>query len=183
MQDATIEMARQMLDQARYPNIVQARVEVEELGRRRGRWQPLVEAEDLRFPQMGFEELKSFTFGIFQINLAPGYIQDNLIDTRQAEFQYDQDSEAGFIRIRFYSRYRGGTRHQLWIAYDDEPLEEDDFILGTYCTCQTGARTLGTCAHVAAVLWNQGYAKNPINHVKYPPTIVLDEVLDVRNVQ
>lgn len=183
MQDANIELADRMLERVHQPNIVHARVEAEGLRNRRGRWQPLIQAQQLQFPELNIDALRELTLGVFQINLAPGYIQDNMLDERQAEFQYDQDSEAGFIRVRLFSRYRGGTRHQLWISFDQAPVEgADNPILGTYCTCQTGARTVGTCAHVAAVVWYLGHARNQAQ-VKYPSTMLLDRVLDVRNVQ
>ena len=38
--------------------------------------------------------------------------------------------------------------------------DQNDVILGYYCTSQNGARTLGTCAHVASILWYLGYARH-----------------------
>ncbi|KAL1488511.1 hypothetical protein ABEB36_014976 [Hypothenemus hampei] len=49
-----------------------------------------------------------------------------------------------------------------------------------YCTCRAGARTLGTCGHVIAVLWFLGYARHNEN-IKYPSTRLLQTVDDAEN--
>lgn len=68
----------------------------------------------------------------------------------------------------------------MWIAFTNEPVEGDENdVVGYYCTCQVGARTLGTCSHIAAVAWFLGYARHQEN-VKYPPTVLLDSVRDAR---
>lgn len=78
------------------------------------------------------------------------------------------------------------TKYHLWIAYRDERMINDEdnandsTVLSYYCTCKAGARTLGTCAHVASVLWFLGYARHQAN-VKYPSTRLLHNVLDARN--
>ena len=46
------------------------------------------------------------------------------------------------------SRHTSSKTYNLWIQY--EPEEK---ISGWYCQCKTGARTIGCCAHIAAVIW------------------------------
>ncbi|KYM99340.1 hypothetical protein ALC62_09925 [Cyphomyrmex costatus] len=147
MPDATVDLAENMRQRALEPNVVQTRVDVENLRNKRG--------------------------------IVPSYKQDNVLEDREAQFQLDQLNEPGFIRVRIYSRYRNAIRHQLWIAFieiNDEESEPDP-ILGSYCTFQSRARTLGTCSHVAAVLWFLGYARYQEN-VKYPPTGLLNAILN-----
>lgn len=90
--------------------------------------------------------------------------------------------EVGLLRIRIYSRFRNATRYELWIQYNpanNENQENDNEpILGYYCTCKTGARTLGTCAHIASTLWFLGYARHQPN-IKYPSTAILENIADV----
>lgn len=184
MQNATEEYAREMMNRAREPNVVQARVDVDRLRFRRGQWAILTENDILRFPRMTLDQLKDLTYGTFQIQLSASYIQDNSAVDRQAEFQLDHLHEPGFMRVRFYSRYRNATRYQLWIAFteiDDSGLAEegDEYpIQGYYCTCPTGARTLGTCVHVAAVIWYFSYARHQ-DDLKYPPTRLLNVIINV----
>ena len=59
-----------------------------------------------------------------------------------------------------------------------EDVERDhEHIEGWYCTCQSGARTLGTCAHVAAVLWYMGFARHQPG-IKYPSNRLLETLQD-----
>ena len=100
--------------------------------------------------------------GIYQLKLAPAYIQDKRQREQTEQFQIDELlDEPGLIKVRMYSRFRNVTKYQLWIAYIEEDFnrqENEDFkdekpnepILGYYCTCKTGTRTLGSCAHIAS---------------------------------
>lgn len=54
---------------------------------------------------------------------------------------------------------------------DTTPIE------GYYCTCASGARTLGTCANVTNVMWYLGYARHEEN-IRYPSTALLNSVQD-----
>ena len=65
--------------------------------------------------------------------------------------------------MRTYSRFRNKTKYQLWIAHieeyqqaNKEVLHEaehnEEPILGYCCTCKIGARTFGSCAHIANIL-------------------------------
>jgi len=128
------------------------------------------------FPSLNLNYLKELTVGIYQINLAPAYIEDKLQREETEVFELDKlADERGLIRVRTYSRFRNATKYQLWIAYIEDNLnqqaneevlheaehdeaEHNEPILRYYCTCKTGARTLGSCAHIASILWFLGYA-------------------------
>ena len=101
-------------------------------------------------------------------------------------------SEHGFLRIRVYFRHRNGTRYQLFISYkindcndneiddnenDDNENDDNTPIKGYYCTCQSGCRTLGSCAHIASIVWFLGYARHRQN-IKYPTSYLLNRTLD-----
>lgn len=69
------------------------------------------------FPILDLDYLKDLTVGIYQINLAPSYVQDKLLRDNDEEFQIDQHiNEPDFLRIRLYSRFRNATRHQIFIS-------------------------------------------------------------------
>ncbi|XP_025264350.1 uncharacterized protein LOC112637886 [Camponotus floridanus] len=179
MQGTNAELARQMLERAKTPNIIQALVEVDNLHTRNAqRWVRLDVQQILDFPILDLEYLKDLTVGIYQINLAPSYVQDKLQREGQEEFHVEMMRnvqrlpQPGLMRVRIFSRFRNATKYQLWIKYrhnnDQEPADAvDELIQGYYCTCKSGARTLGTCAHIASVLWYVGYAQHQQN-IKYP---------------
>lgn len=150
MEGADAELALTLLARSQEINVVQARVEAQNLQRRRrAEWIRLDHNQLLHFPQLTFEYLQHLTLGIYQLLLAPSYIQDTLF-REETVFQVDVHAdEPGFVRFRLYSRFRNITIHQQWIAYvieNDNDDAEENPIMGYYCTCTTGARTLGTCA-------------------------------------
>lgn len=129
------------------------------------------------------EYLKELTAGIYQIELAPSYVQDKLQREENDEFQVEllRDEnrlpEPGFLRVRIYSRFRNRTRYQLWVSYLPNGLVNNQPIRGYYCTCKTGARTLGTCVHITSVLWYLGFARHQEN-VHYPSHDLLHTIED-----
>lgn len=195
MSDGTVEMARSLLTRAADVNMIQVMVEVENLKAKSAqRWVQLNSNFVPEFPSLNWNQLRNLTTGVYQLGLAPSYIQDKLsrdnAEVFEVEMLRDTDNipEPGLLRVRAYSRFRNATKYQLWIAYkvdstdnDSDPYESDDEyedgIIGYYCTCITGARTLGTCAHVASVLWYLGYARHQ-ETVKYPPTTLTNVIQD-----
>lgn len=183
MEGATVELAQQMLLKSQTPNAVQARVEIDNLQRRNGQWRRLHRNDIHDFPVLGLAFLKDFTLGIYQINLSPSYIQDKLERENDEEFQLDEHlNERGFLRVRVFSRFRNATKHQIFIAYNIDgdninDADAHDQIIGYYCTCQSGARTLGTCAHVTCIVWFLGYARHQ-NNIKYPDDSLLNTTLN-----
>ena len=103
-------------------------------------------------------------------------------------------NEEGFFRARVYSRFTYAKYHQVWIHFNQEYVANNDNrnvnpavpILCYYYTCNVGARTFGTCAYVACILWYMGYARHTEN-VKYPSLQILRNILcsdlDLNNIE
>lgn len=187
MQQATVELAREIKRRSEMPNIVQAYVELENLRRRPTQWILVNENVVPDFPILTLEYLRNLTVGVYQVNLAPSYIQDKLDRDGDEQLQIEEHiNQPGFIRLRLYSRFRRAKTHHIFIAYRTAELQEDgndeddedqnELILGYYCTCQSGARTLGSCAHVAMVLFYLGYARHELN-IKSPDDSLLNILL------
>ena len=88
---------------------------------------------------------------------APSYIAHHLNQREELQVSYYRQN-LELIRIKLCSRFRGGAEHQLWIHYQPNG-QGVNAINAYYCTCRVGARTLGTCSHVAAILWQLGYRR------------------------
>lgn len=72
-----------------------------------------------------------------------------------------------------------------FIPTDDEVNDgmdnyERTLIQGYYCTYKSGARILGTCAHIVSVLLFMGYARHQVN-IRYPSTRLLVSIHDAAN--
>lgn len=189
MENADINLANQLLERAQRVNVMQARVEAENLRDRGGRWTRLNHNHFQDFPRLDLDYLRDLTVGVYQVRLAPGYIQDKILRDQNEEIQFDELVNApGLLRARIYSRFTRSVRHQLWIEYrvnfadneNNNNVINNPPIISYYCTCKSGARTLGTCAHIASVIWFLGYARNREN-VHYPSTALLENVQNARN--
>lgn len=130
MHDADCQLARDMLERSRTPNVVQARVEVDNLRQRNGQWRRFNHRDVPDFPILDLNYLRDLTIGIYQINLASSYIQDKVLkdnDGDEDEFQIDEHIiEPDFLRIRLYSRFRNATKHQIFISYQLDGDEDTD---------------------------------------------------------
>lgn len=79
MEESNTAVAQQLLERARKPNVIQALVEAENLHTRNAhRWVHLNSVQLLDFPVLTLDFLKDLTVGIYQIRLAPSYVQDKL---------------------------------------------------------------------------------------------------------
>lgn len=68
----------------------------------------------------------------------------------------------------------------LWVVRYNEDNIEDPPVSEYYCTCKSGASTMGTCAYVETVLWFLGYVRHDQN-IRYPSTSLLDYIVDAEN--
>ncbi|XP_043262240.1 uncharacterized protein LOC122403027 [Colletes gigas] len=182
MEGVNTKLAQELLHKSKEVNVVHARVEIERLCYRNAMWIHLNDEHLHNFPHLTLEYLRDLTIGTFQVRLARSYVQDKMQRDDTEEFQLDSLlDEPGLIRVRVFSRFRNATKHQIFIAYnilESDGVDDDtEPILGYYCTCKSGARTLGTCSHVASVLWYLGYARYQDN-VRYPSSLLLEILLD-----
>lgn len=184
MENANAERAQLYLHRARQPNEMQARLDADNnLKSRVAGWVPLQANQLLQFPRLTLDYLRDFTAGVYQLNLAPAYIQDKLARDNNGRFDFDQRLlEPNLIRLRIFSRFRRAynTNHQLWISFEPaiQGIRENP-VLKPYCTCKVGARSFGCCAHVAAAIWFLGYARHEHN-IRYPPVALLEQIQNAR---
>ena len=182
MQDANGELAQRMLQIKREQNINQLQMLVQEnglLGRNREQG-PWVNMNDhlFNFPRLDIDYLSVKTLGSYQVKISPGYIQDTTSRNPNHEFIFQTKIEyPGLLRARLYSRFRQEAKHYIFVQYNENVLNDEDPITGTYCTCKVGARTVGLCAHISSVLWYLGHARHEEN-TKYPKNNLLTVISD-----
>lgn len=107
-----------------------------------------------KFPQMTVQQLEEkITLGSYQIKQARAYTADHV--TAEGSFVVEAHKEAkDLLRVRIRSRHKESTRYYTWIQW------KPDSVAGWYCTCPAGMRTVGCCAHVAAVIWYLSIARH-----------------------
>lgn len=103
--------------------VVQALVEVEILHTKNVyRWVCLNSDQLFDFPVLTLDFLKDLTVGIYQIKLAPFYVQDKLQRDEEEKFQLEMLRDVNrlphpeLLRVRVFSRFRNAAKYQLWIS-------------------------------------------------------------------
>ena len=111
---------------------------------------------DVAFPEVSLQMMQILTCGIYQVKQAERYIHEHLSESGDYEVWVSQ-LEENLIRCQIKSRHKSQVKYHCFIRYD---LSNDlQPIVDYYCTCPTGARTVGMCAHTASVIFYLGYLR------------------------
>jgi DDE superfamily endonuclease len=103
----------------------------------------------LDFPELTMDDLEILTLGQFQLKQGELYNRDHIEFGGKYNFEVHANIR-GLIRVRLQSRFIKSKKHYLWIQY--KPKQNGRAaIVGHYCQCKSGARTLGSCSHIAGV--------------------------------
>ncbi|XP_072152263.1 uncharacterized protein [Bemisia tabaci] len=158
-----------MLANLEKENILQKVVECESLVRKYKNFEKLSEAHLQDFPIWESSDFKPFC-GTYQLSLARSYIGDHLYSGKY-EFQVCKDSympsfsnygftvkKSQFLKCKLLSRHKSNKVYSIFILIDLKKRSSES-IIGNYCTCKNGARTIGTCAHIIAIIWYLGYGR------------------------
>lgn len=161
--DNDCDIARKMVERSKMANLVQQEVESQgHLKKHLSHWQS-IESIDFTFPRLGDDYLRSLTFGVYQLSQAPHYADQHLSDG-DLDIRVNKASDE-YIRGKIQSRHTSSKKYFLWIKINhDDP---HDPIVGWYCECKAGARTVGCCAHIATIIWYLGNGK----HSQYQPKL------------
>lgn len=132
-------------------NELKAWVEENNLERRTAKW---INTDDLAiddFPLLDEEQLRNITCGVYQLKMSTSYIQEYMDGDCQIQIHKEEDH---LLRVRLQSRHVSSKSYLLWIKFSASN------IIAWYCKCRAGARVVGVCSHIAAVLWYLGYARH-----------------------
>jgi len=121
------------------------------LERRSAQWQAVSESTIKDFPQLSDEQLRFLTCGVYQLKLSASYMQEH-IDGESDIHIFREDSN--LLRVKIQSRHTSSKKYILWIRYS--PTD----VCAWYCTCRAGARVVGMCSHIAAVVWYLSQARD-----------------------
>jgi hypothetical protein len=146
--DFHVAIAERIVANLHKENDLQKRVE--ELGLCR-KTKPWIRADEdclLEFPALSYDEIKLITLGTFQLDNGDGYNRQHL-DVNGYKYLLHKELP-GLIQVQLHSRFRRKIIHHTFVQFTEHGTGPDS-IEGYYCTCQSGARTLGCCSHVAAV--------------------------------
>lgn len=141
--DEDMALASKMKHLSTRVNTLKVFVEENSLDRRSVKW---VSASDqpLEFPQLNEEDIRNLTCGVYQLKLCPSYIQEYLEGDVDILIHKELP---GLLRVKLQSRHVSSRQYLLWIQFSESD------ITAWYCRCRAGARVVGVCSHIAAVIW------------------------------
>jgi len=150
-------VAQQMMAACEKCNDLQNRIENEQIPSKLHLtvWNP-VDASDISFPSLSDKDLREITLGVYTLKLAKSYATEHVGENGVYELILLKNSTCeGILAAKIQSRHTSSLKYHLWIEHNESE------ILGWYCRCRAGSRVVGTCAHVASVIWY--LAKRPVN--------------------
>ena len=108
--------------------------------------------------------------GNYQINQAKGYISEHfktsILDDEELEFTVELcAAHPDLVRVRFASRHSSSKNYMATVQFDQD---DDDPIKGWFCTCFAGARVVGCCAHIIALIWHLGVCRGEAEPNTHP---------------
>jgi hypothetical protein len=123
------------------------------------------------FPKLSIETIQTeIAYGSYQLSHSLSYLAEHFNQNGSyLIFSCKQpitDDGSKIISTKIQSRHSNLKKYRVFIHY--MPLicsttEHPDLIKGWYCECKSGARTVGCCCHVAALLYFLCYAR----HIKH----------------
>jgi len=116
-----------------------------------------------KFPLLTETFIRTFTFGIYQLKKAKSYTVEHLASHDDYTIEH-LENEKNLIRVKIPSRHKSQKIYNIFIRFSlrskQKPIE------AWYCDCVAGARNVGSCSHVASVLWYLGVARNDQSKLK-----------------
>lgn len=183
-----IEVINQRVNQ---PNNLAEYVLANNLNRRRASFDSITgnQPNISDFPLLTEDDLTIFALGTYQVKLARSYYAEHV---RQGlyniETYRDPDvtglgrcgitaTNVWLLRCRIQSRH---TRSKIYYSYIivDREKSGREAIENYYCSCLSGKRTLGCCAHIMCVVWYLGWARNQEEDIRLPAHFLNDIIVD-----
>ncbi|KAJ8708905.1 hypothetical protein PYW07_013509 [Mythimna separata] len=142
------------------------------------------------FPVFTYNDLILFALGPYQVKQARSYfgehVRNNGIYVVEVcpELEHSQEmiirvdgNNPYLLRGRIKSRHISQRIYFSYVLFDTEHDGDSvlDAILGYYCNCLVGNRTVGCCCHVMTIIWYLGWARHQTNI--QPPAEFLDNIL------
>jgi hypothetical protein len=142
--DRDKEMATKMLQQCEKSNDLKIAIEDMGLNRKVKVWKTVNECDISNFPRLSDEQLSNLTFGVYQLRMSSSYIQEHLEGNCDIHVHVD---EPGLLSVKMQSRHISSKKYIMWIRFNDSAID------AWYCQCRAGARVVGMCSHIAAIVW------------------------------
>lgn len=142
------------------------------------------------FPQLTYEDLILFTLGTYHLRIARSYCYEHLRPNGLyiVELYRHQQliNNKILIRGRIQSRHTRSKQYYTYILVNPRVTDTTvrRSIEGYYCSCIHGRRTIGSCAHIASVIYYLSWARHQ-DHTDAPAAFLDSTIvpIDIDNVE
>ena len=111
----------------------------------------LTSQEIIDFPEMTERDLKIFFSGTYQLRQAVCYLAELTDDSNNINLEYIK-IKPNIIKVLIRSRHINSKTYKCYIEYKPNSIGYSG-ILRHACDCANGLRTVGSCSHIAAVIY------------------------------
>ena len=162
-------------------NLVQQEKLTATVNCRSTKFELITELQDFSFPQLDERQLKEFFCGSYHYEIARSYYAEHVKNNGRYQFFVDREKfhidyskykininpkNLQLISAQMQSRHSNATKYRVFILINSEKSFANS-IEYTYCTCKTGCRTIGTCAHSASFIWYLSYGRH-LENIRQP---------------
>ena len=109
------------------------------------------------FPDLAERQLIILYTGSYQLGQSVSYLAEMLKEDETIDSKYHRD-HSNILKLLVQSLHGKKEQHRCYIAYDPT-LEGIEAIKGHCCECRNGARTVGSCSHVATAIYFLSHAR------------------------
>lgn len=142
------------------------------------------------FPVFTYNDLILFALGPYQVKQARSYFGEHVRENGtyvvevcpELEHSHEMIIRVGgnnprLLRSCIKSCHVSQRVYFSYVLYDTEHNSDSvlDAILGYYCNCLVGNRTVGCCCHVMTIIWYLGWGRHQ-NNIQAPAGF-LDNIL------
>lgn len=169
------------------PNLLNNYVQIKNLNRQRVAFVPMAantpHFED--FPRLSENDVFLFALGSYHIKLAKSYCAEHLrngvyhielyreTELRDLHLCNILQRNVWLVRVRVQSRHVRSRIYYSYILIDRDSSYRNS-IAHWYCTCLTGNRTVGSCAHIISIVWYMGLGR----YIDFnPPAELLNSII------
>lgn len=130
-----------------------------EIAEQKIRWKKLkIDEVKTQVPSLQQKDIRDWNVGNYAITLAKPYLEHSNSLT-----YFQHATEKSIFKVKgLVSRFTKKKDPKKYTVYLALPSEGDLEDIHSYCTCKTGTRTLGGCAHSTAVLYNLTIDDQPV---------------------
>jgi hypothetical protein len=120
----------------------------------RSRWRKVAYTDDFEFPELSFDDLCLLFVSTYKLKQARTYTEEHLDPAGDYVVELETNYH-DILRCTIQSRHSNAVKYKCWIKYSlsGEP------IIAWYCTCMSGAITIGSCSHVVSIVWYLSYGR------------------------